>query len=39
MREGMDESALVEKADKVLYLAKRSGKNQVKTDLDVELEE
>ena len=39
MREGLDETALVEKADKALYLAKRSGKNQVKTDLDVELEE
>jgi len=39
MREGLDESSLVEKADKALYLAKRSGKNQVKTDLDVELEE
>ncbi|ADU96579.1 diguanylate cyclase [Thermovibrio ammonificans] len=39
MRDGLDETALVEKADKALYLAKRSGKNQVKTDLDVELEE
>ena len=39
MRDGLDETAIVEKADKALYLAKRSGKNQVKTDLDVELEE
>ena len=39
MREGLDETSLVEKADKALYLAKRSGRNQVKTDLDVELEE
>ena len=39
MREGFDETAVIEKADKALYLAKRSGKNQVKTDLDVELEE
>ncbi|WP_457678892.1 diguanylate cyclase [Thermovibrio sp.] len=39
MREGLDETSLVEKADKALYLAKRSGKNRVKTDLDVELEE
>ncbi len=39
MREGLDETVLAEKADKVLYLAKHSGKNQVKTDLDVELEE
>jgi len=39
MRDGLDETSIVEKADKALYLAKRSGKNQVKTDLDVELEE
>ncbi len=39
MRDGLDEVSLVEKADNALYLAKRSGKNQVKTDLDVELEE
>ena len=39
MRDGLDETAIIEKADKALYLAKRSGKNQVKTDLDVELEE
>jgi len=39
MSDGLDETAIVEKADKALYLAKRSGKNQVKTDLDVELEE
>ncbi len=39
MRDGFDETAIIEKADKALYLAKRSGKNQVKTDLDVELEE
>ncbi len=39
MREGLDETSIVEQADKALYLAKRSGKNQVKTDLDVELEE
>ncbi len=39
MRDGLDETAIVERADKALYLAKRSGKNQVKTDLDVELEE
>jgi len=39
MREGLDETSLIEKADQALYLAKRSGKNQVKTDLDVELEE
>ncbi|SMP03653.1 diguanylate cyclase [Desulfurobacterium pacificum] len=39
MRDGLDEVSIVEKADKALYLAKRAGKNQVKTDLDVELEE
>ncbi|MEO2069079.1 MAG: diguanylate cyclase [Desulfurobacteriaceae bacterium] len=39
MREGLDENSLIEKADKALYLAKNSGKNQVKTDLDVELKE
>ena len=37
-RKGIDETLLIEMADKALYLAKRSGKNQVKTDLDVELE-
>ncbi len=37
-RKGVDETLLIEMADKALYLAKRSGKNQVKTDLDVELE-
>ncbi len=37
-RKGIDETSIVEIADKALYLAKRSGKNQVKTDLDLELE-
>ncbi len=39
MRDGLDETSIVEKADQALYLAKKSGKNCVKTDLDVELEE
>ncbi len=39
MREGLDETSIVEKADQALYLAKKSGKNCVRTDLDVELEE
>ncbi|WP_163328177.1 diguanylate cyclase [Desulfurobacterium thermolithotrophum] len=39
MRNGLDETGIIEKADQALYLAKRSGKNQIKTDLDVELEE
>ncbi|WP_456454983.1 diguanylate cyclase [Thermovibrio sp.] len=39
MRDGLDQFSLIERADKALYLAKRSGKNAVKTDLDVELEE
>ncbi len=39
MRDGLDPFSLVEKADKALYLAKRLGKNTVKTDLDVEFEE
>ena len=39
MRDGLDEFSIVEKADKALYLAKKSGRNQVKTDLDVEISE
>ncbi len=38
MKDGLNEEAIINLADEALYLAKRSGRNRVKTMLDVEIE-
>jgi len=39
MKDGLNEEKLISLVDKALYLAKKSGKNRIKTTLDVEIEE